>query len=112
VLANDIAAKRARGIATSAGSWCNGPGSVTPDLISGKYPFGGLGKKLHYLTHPEAAKGMHGPIVPQGGAEKHIALPRGKGEASAKGIVERGCFMHTATGYKCSVAIARHGALR
>jgi len=29
-------------------------------------------KKLHYLPNLEATKSMHGPIVPQGGAEKRI----------------------------------------
>ena len=58
----------------------------------------------------EAAKGAHGPIVPHSGAEEHIALPRGEVEASAKGIVEIARVMHTATEYKPSVAIARHGA--
>ena len=57
-----------------------------------------------------AANGAHGPIVPQDGAEERVALPRGEVEASAKGIVEIGCVMHTATEYKPSVAIARHGA--
>ncbi len=60
----------------------------------------------------EAAQGAHGPIVPQGGAEERLALPRREVEASAKGIIEIGCVMHAATGYKCSVAIARHGAGR
>ena len=60
----------------------------------------------------EAAKGAHGPVVPQGGAEERVALPRREVEAPAKGIVERGCCMHTATEYKGSVAIARPGARR
>jgi hypothetical protein len=55
----------------------------------------------------EAAQGAYGPLILQGGAEKRIALPRGEVEAPATGVVERGCVMHTATGYKRSVAMAR-----
>jgi hypothetical protein len=47
----------------------------------------------------EAAKGAHGPIVPQGSVEEYLALPRGEIEASTKGIIEIGCFMHIATDY-------------
>jgi len=52
------------------------------------------------------------PIVPQGGAEERIAFPMGEGEGPAKGIVETDYCMHTATGYKCSVAVLRHGKLK
>lgn len=58
----------------------------------------------------ETAKGAHRPIMSQGGAEERLALARGEVEASAKGIVEIGGAMHTATEYKPSGAIARHGA--
>jgi hypothetical protein len=50
--------------------------------------------------------------VPHGGAEERIAFPRGEEEAPAMGIIKRGRVRHTATGYKRSVALARHGALR
>jgi hypothetical protein len=60
----------------------------------------------------EATKGAHGPSVPQGGAEERIPLPRGEIEASAKGIIKIGRVRHTATRYKCAVAIARQGTLR
>src|SRR5207245_4195938 len=60
----------------------------------------------------EAAKGAHEPIVPHGGAEECVALPTSEVGAPAKGIVKLGRCMHTATGYKCSVAIARYRDLR
>jgi hypothetical protein len=59
-----------------------------------------------------AEKGAHELIVPQSSAEKRVALSRGEVKAPAKSIVEIGCVMHTATGYKHSGAIARYGALR
>jgi hypothetical protein len=52
------------------------------------------------------------PIVPHGGAEERIAFPRGEGEAPTKGVIEIARVRHIATGYKRSVALARHGALR
>jgi hypothetical protein len=60
----------------------------------------------------KATKGAHGPIVPQGGAEERITLPRSEVEAPAKGIIEIGCVIHDATGYKCSVVMARQGEPR
>ena len=50
--------------------------------------------------------------MPHGGAEERIAFPRGEEEAPAMGIIKRGRVRQTATGYKRSVALARHGALR
>src|SRR5262249_56341694 len=60
----------------------------------------------------EATQGTHVPIVAHGGVQECFALPRGEIEAPAKGIVEIGSVMPTATGCKCSVAIARHGKLK
>ena len=48
----------------------------------------------------DATKGAHGPIVPQGGAEERVALPRCEVQAPAKGIVEIGRVMYNGTGYK------------
>ena len=50
--------------------------------------------------------------MPHGGAEERIAFPRGEGEAPAMGVIKRGRVRHTATGYRRSVALERHGALR
>jgi hypothetical protein len=50
--------------------------------------------------------------VPHAGAEERIAFPRGEEEAPAMGIIKRGRVMHTATGYKRSVAIVRQGQPR
>jgi hypothetical protein len=60
----------------------------------------------------EAAKGAHGPVVLKGSAEERVALPRGEAETPAKDIVEISRVMHSATEYKCSVAIARYEELR
>jgi hypothetical protein len=84
------------------------------DHLVGKIPPSGGEVEGFRNTAPrviqETAKGAHGPIVPQRGAEKRVALPRGEVEAAAKGIIEIDCVMHTATEYKPSVAIARYGA--
>jgi len=44
--------------------------------------------------------------------EERLAFPRGEGEVPVMGIVETDGYMHTATGYTCSVAVARHGRLK
>jgi hypothetical protein len=83
----------------------------TDEVYTGKiYPPGGDVEGFRD-TAPrviqEAAKGTHGPVVPHGGAEERLARSRGEIEAPAEGIVEVGRVINTATGYKCSVAIAR-----
>jgi hypothetical protein len=64
------------------------------------------------LRNPGRCKRGARTIVPHGGAEERGALARGEREMPAKGILEISYFMHTATGYKGSVAIARRRALR
>jgi hypothetical protein len=55
----------------------------------------------------DATKGAHRPIVSQGGAEERLALFGGEVEAPPKRIIEISRVMHTATGYKNSVTMAR-----
>ena len=57
----------------------------------------------------DAPKGAHGPIGPQGGMEERIALSWGEIETPPEGLIERSRVMHSATGYKYSVPIARQG---
>ena len=51
-------------------------------------------------------------MAPSSAENREPIVPQGEGEAPAKGIIERGRGIHTATGYKRSVALGRHGALR
>jgi hypothetical protein len=76
-------------IATEPGGEVEGFGNTAPSVIE------------------DATKGAHRPIVPQGGAEERLALSWGEVEAPPKRIIEISCVMHTATGYKNSVTIAR-----
>jgi hypothetical protein len=60
----------------------------------------------------DATEGAHMPIVPHGCVEERVVPHRCEVEPPVKGIRARGRVMQTATGYKCSVAFARHGALQ
>src|SRR5215471_143637 len=55
----------------------------------------------------DATKGTHRPIRSEGGAEERLALSWGKVKAPPKRIIEISRVMHSATGYKNSVTIAR-----
>ena len=62
---------------------------------------------MSFLRIQETAKSAHQPIVPQGSTEERCALSWGEVKAPPERIIEISRVMHSVTGYKNSVTMAR-----